>query len=216
MSVVESRIYDRTACVTFRSTSEAFGGLSNMAPGFPLLVNGARIRTSEALYQACRFPHMPEVQRLIIGEASPMTAKMKSKPFRKQSRPDWDHVARLRVMRWCLRVKLAQNWEKFGALLLATGDKPIVEDSRKDAFWGAKPTEEGTLIGCNVLGRMLMELRELRRTTPDALRRVDPPALPDCLLFGAPVELIDAGRLSPPVPAAEAYSSPQLGLGGIR
>src|SRR5690606_37437152 len=107
-------------------TNEVFGGLSNMAGGFPLRVNGIRILTSEALYQACRFPKRPDVQRLIIGENSPMTAKMKSKPYRQDTRPDWDQV-RVKIMRWCLRVKLAQNWHKFSELLLATGDKPIVE-----------------------------------------------------------------------------------------
>jgi type I restriction enzyme, S subunit len=214
MTVIESRTYERNACVSFRSTSEEFGGLSNMAPGFPLLVNGIRIRTSEALYQACRFPHMPEVQRLIIGEASPMTAKMKSKPFRKQSRPDWDEMARLRVMRWSLRVKLAQNWEKFGALLLATGERPIVEDSRKDDFWGAKSAESGTLVGCNVLGRMLMELRELRRTAPESLRVVEPPTLPGCLLLGEPIQSVGVNRPSAPPVAADAQRWSQLGLGG--
>jgi type I restriction enzyme, S subunit len=52
------------------------GGLGRF--DFPLHVQRTRIHTSEALYQACRFPHLPEVQRLIIGQASPMTAKMKS------------------------------------------------------------------------------------------------------------------------------------------
>ena len=108
------------------------GGLGRF--DFPLHVQRTRIHTSEALYQACRFPHLPEVQRLIIGQASPMTAKMKSKPHRKDSRTDWDRV-RVKVMRWCLRVKLAQNWEKFSELLGRTGDRPIVEESRKDDFW---------------------------------------------------------------------------------
>src|SRR2546426_7568195 len=44
----------------------------------------------------------------------------------------------------------------------------IVEDSRKDDFWGAKASDEGTLVGMNVLGRLLMELREdLRGTNGD-------------------------------------------------
>src|SRR5688500_12497164 len=110
-----------------------------MAGGFPLLVNGVRILTSEALYQACRFPHLPKVQSLIIDQRSPLTAKMKSKPYRSDSRPDWDHI-RVKVMRWCLRVKLVQNWHRFSSLLLETDERPIVEESRKDDFWGAKPT----------------------------------------------------------------------------
>jgi type I restriction enzyme S subunit len=108
-------------------------------------VNGVAIRTSEALYQACRFPHLPDVQHKIINEHSPMTTKMRVKPFRKDSRPDWDTV-RVKIMRWSLRVKLAQNWREFGRLLLATGDRPIVEQSRKDDFWGAKVAEEGSLV----------------------------------------------------------------------
>lgn len=76
------RTYERATSVVFLKTNEEFGGLSNMAGGFPLKVNGLRILTSEALYQACRFPHRPEVQRFIIEQASPMTAKMKSKPYR--------------------------------------------------------------------------------------------------------------------------------------
>ena len=74
----QERKYDRASSVVFRKTDEPFGGLSNMASGFPLSLNGSRILTSEALYQACRFPHRPEVQRLIIEQKSPMTAKMKS------------------------------------------------------------------------------------------------------------------------------------------
>lgn len=91
----------------FLKTNERFGGLSNMAPGFPIVLNGVRIRTSEALYQACRFPR----------------------------RPDWDAV-RVKIMRWCLRVKLAQKWQTFSKLLLSTGDMPIVEKKvRRNDFW---------------------------------------------------------------------------------
>jgi len=115
----EKRNYNRHECIVFRKTREDYGGLSNMAGGYPLLVNDVRILTSEALYQACRFPHLPEVQRLIIEQKSPMAAKMKSKSHRKNSREDWDKV-RVTVMRWCLHVKLAQNRNTFGALLRST------------------------------------------------------------------------------------------------
>jgi len=186
------RIYNRNECVVFWKTDEPFGGLSNMAGGFPLQVNGIRILTSEALYQACRFPHKPDVQRLIIEQASPMTAKMKSKPYRSDSRPDWDQV-RVKIMRWCLRVKLVQNWQKFSKLLLETGDRPIVEQSRKDDFWGAKPVDDQTLVGMNILGRLLMELREeVRRGGRAVFLRVEPLAIPDFLLLGKPIQPVIA------------------------
>lgn len=184
MADTELRTYRRDEVVAFRKTGEAFGGLSNMAPGFPIQVFGRRVRTAEALYQACRYPHLPEVQRMILNESSPMTAKMRSKPYRGESRPDWERV-RIPIMKWCLRVKLLYNWEKFSELLLETGDKPIVEDSRKDNFWGAKPCRDrDTLTGQNVLGRLLMELRDQLRNDPNPLRSVAPVRIEMFLLDG--------------------------------
>jgi len=188
----ESRTYNRLECITFRKTAEKFGGLSNMAGGYLLNVNGVKILTSEALYQACRFPHLPEVQRLIIAERSPMTAKMKSKPYRDNSRVDWD-IVRTKVMRWCLQVKLVQNWEKFSELLLETGDLPIVEDSRKDDFWGAKPEDEEILTGANVLGRLLMQVREQIKTgeiTSETI--VKPLPIQNFLLYGQEISSVSA------------------------
>lgn len=182
--------YRRKECVVVFKTHNRFGGLSNMASGFPLTINGITILTSEALYQACRFPHLPNVQRIIIGQRSPMTAKMKSKPYRSQTRADWDAV-RVQIMEWCLRVKLAQHGDTFGRLLLSTEDKPIVEESRKDDFWGAKAQDFATLVGANVLGQLLMNLRhELKHGSSAALKTVSPPQLPDLLLVGKPIGVV--------------------------
>lgn len=147
--------------IVFRKTKEKFGGLSNMASGYPIEINGITILTSEALYQALRYPFNPDIQITIITEKSPMTAKMKSKKYRNLSRNDWEDI-RVRVMRWCLRIKLINNWKSFGELLQSTENLPIVEFSMKDDFWGAVPSKENDkiLVGQNVLGRLLMELRD--------------------------------------------------------
>jgi len=212
----QTRTYVRANSVVFLKTDEAFGGLSNMAGGYPLHVQGARILTSEALYQACRFPHLPEVQRLIIEQKSPMAAKMKSKPHRKNSRPDWDRV-RVKIMRWCLRVKLVQNWASFSELLLRTDDRPIVEESRQDDFWGAKPVDEHTLVGMNVLGRQLMELREaIKVGGRDAFGRVEPPGIPAFLLFGRPIETISGrGAQTAELVATQSKHSPGTDAGRL-
>jgi len=203
------RTYLRTDAAVFRKTAESFGGLSNMAPGYPIRINGVLYHTSEALYQACRFPHRPEVQKLIVGQHSPMTAKMKSKPYRNDSRPDWDQV-RVRVMRWCLQVKLAQNWNKFSQLLLSTGDRPIVEDSRKDDYWGAKEKDGNSLVGMNVLGRLLMELREFIKQGKE-LRLVEPPNISNFLLFGEPIPVVDCrvDRFESPRTVPESFPPPR-------
>lgn len=175
------KTYVASECAVFKRTREAHGGCSNMAGGFPLVVNGHAIRTSEAIYQALRFPDHPEVQRDILDEKSPMTAKMVAKAHIEWTRLDWMEI-RVAVMRWCLQVKLVQNRQTFGDVLLGTGDLEIVENSRKDDFWGALPSFEGTkLTGRNVLGKLLMELRQNQDVG------VQPLEVPRPLLFGEPV-----------------------------
>ncbi len=182
-------IYRRSEVVIFRKTKEAFGGLSNMAAGFPIEINGIHIRTSEALYQACRFPHSEEIQRIIIEEKSPMAAKMKSKKFRVQTRNDWMEV-RVDIMRWCLKVKLACNWDKFKRLLLSTGDKPIVEESKRDRFWGAIPKGDEILVGQNMLGRLLMEIRDQLINNEYSLEIVEPLMIDNFVLLGKQIPTI--------------------------
>jgi ribA/ribD-fused uncharacterized protein len=154
-----------------------------MAPGFPVIVNQVRIRSVEALYQALRYPHLPEAQKLIIDQHSPMTAKMVGRRYFEQTRPDWDEI-KVSLMRWCLRLKLAQNWEAFSSVLSSTRDRIIVEDSRKDQFWGAMPKGDTTLEGKNILGRLLMELREKLLTDPAPLQEIPTPQFPDARLLG--------------------------------
>lgn len=193
-SKYQERIYNASEIAFFKKTKETFGGLSNMAAGFPLEINGVAILTSEALYQACRFPHLPEVQQLIIKEKSPMTAKMVGKPYRSQSREDFEDV-KVDIMRWCLRVKLAQNFIEFGKLLLSTNNKPIVEDSHKDTFWGAvrDKKDENILRGVNALGRLLMQLREQYLENPYSwkLLYIEPLKIPNFKLFGEHIGIVD-------------------------
>jgi ribA/ribD-fused uncharacterized protein len=163
-----------------------------MAAGFPLQVNGIRFRTSETLYQVCRFPLRPDVQQYIIDEPSPMIAKRKTKPYRHETRPDWDSV-RHKIMRWSLRVKLAQHYADFGELLLSTGDRDIVEQSSKDDYWGAHVKPDALLVGQNVLGRLLMELRtRLQSDESHALKVVEPLSLPDFLILGREIQTVDS------------------------
>jgi predicted NAD-dependent protein-ADP-ribosyltransferase YbiA (DUF1768 family) len=78
------------------------GGLSNMSGAFPLTVGDVRVRSTEALYQACRFPHQPDWQEEILAAGNGMQAKMASKKGGRRkdhSRPDWASIE-VEVMRW--------------------------------------------------------------------------------------------------------------------
>jgi ribA/ribD-fused uncharacterized protein len=182
--------------VTFFKVSEEFGGLSNMSGAYPLRVNGNRVGSSEALYQACRFPHQPDWQKEIIGQASPMAAKMKAKKDGRRdrhSRPDWGAVC-VELMRWVLRVKLCQHHDAVAALLRRSGERAIVEVSKKDTTWGAVE-RDGILHGRNQLGRLLMELRdEVRRRPRAELEVVAPLTIPDFLLLGEPIGAVRPAR----------------------
>jgi len=194
------RNYELDNCIAFMKTKDQFGGLSNMATGFPLEVNGIKIYTSESLYQICRFPFKPEIQYKIIQQTSPITAKMISRKFRNETRSDWTLI-KVKIMKWVIRVKLFQNWDTFGNLLLSTGNKPIVELSYKDNFWGAKPIKSNQILtGMNVMGRLLMELRsESQNFSPNHINSISPLEIPDFLLYGKRIQKITQKHIEPHV-----------------
>lgn len=151
-----TNIYELSQVVAFSKTKELYGGLSNMAGGFPIVLEGISIRNSEALYQAFRYPANPEVQEILLKQASPIACKIKSRGAIELTREDWMDV-RVKIMYWCLRKKLEQN-SSFRELLESTGNLPIVEISSRDDFWGAKKSDDQA-IGQNVLGKLLDKLR---------------------------------------------------------
>ena len=77
-------------------------------------------------------------------------------------RPDWDdpnNEVRIQAMLWVVELKLYWNPLTFGRVLQETGTQPIVEVSKKDAFWGCKVDAGGILVGVNALGKILERVR---------------------------------------------------------
>jgi ribA/ribD-fused uncharacterized protein len=150
--------WTRAGNAVFRKTRDPWGGFSNMCAGYPITIDGITVRTSEALYQALKFPTHPDIQELVISQRSPMAAKMVTKPHRDKIRCDWVDT-REDIMYWCLVQKLHQN-PSFVTFLEASAGMDIVEDSFKDRYWGAVPNKAGdVLYGANRLGNLLMRLR---------------------------------------------------------
>jgi type I restriction enzyme S subunit len=182
----------------FCKVKEKWGGFSNMSNDFPVNINSVAIKNTEALYQALRYPDDSELQQKIIEQNGGYSSKLASKPHREsdKNRADWE-VHKVNIMRYVLRVKLAQNFDTFGELLTESGTQPIVELSRRDAYWGCKIIK-GTenLLGQNVLGKLLMELREEYvigsgcAEGRESLRYVPPLAIPDFYLYGKPIEAV--------------------------
>ena len=178
------RIYDPAKCAVFRYNKDEYGMFSNMYKT-PLKVNGITFLTSEALYQACRFPAFPKIQQQIIKEKSPMSAKGLARSNADKTREDWYSV-NVPIMRWCILVKYLQHHENFGRLLDGTsGD--IVESSARDNFWGAIPQKDGTLVGTNALGRLLMGIRD---DNPREMK-VSPLSIPNFTMLGFPIQEVE-------------------------
>lgn len=196
--MVAFRTYNPQEVAAFLRVRERFGPFSNMASGFPISAGGAEIGSSEALYQALRFPHLPDFQREIIDQPAPILAKRHAYTRVAQTRPDWDAV-KVNVMRYVLRAKFGTAQGDLLDLLRGTGEAPIVEISQRDDFWGARPVN-GALVGRNVLGRLLMELRAELRPHPSGSPLLVEPRFPDPILLGRRIGPDRVGPEHPVVP----------------
>lgn len=182
----ETFVYNKHQVLSFAKTTDKFGGLSNMAPDYVLFINEINVPNTESLYQACKFSLYPEIQRLIIEERNPMNAKRISRQYQAYVRSDWEQI-KISVMEWCLKLKLLQNWDKFGGLLRESGSSVIVEYSTKDDLWGAMPKNDDILVGQNVLGRLLMKMRTEYVMPNKKPQKMLPPNVIGLMLYGTPI-----------------------------
>ncbi len=182
--MAETREYTEAEAAVFHKTREVFGGLSNMAGGYPYRIGDIEIRSSEHHYQAARFPDFPDIQKAILDTKSVMFAKREAYKHIKLTRGDWLQV-NIRIMKHVIRLRYAFNRPALDAIYQKTGDLPIVEKSTKDDFWGAKPIGRGRIRGVNALGRLHMELRQEIRQDPEVYsRKVEAPDIPNYRLCG--------------------------------
>ena len=163
------RVYPRHQACAFRFTAAAWGELSNFFPlAVPIAAGPWTFVTSEALYQACKFPAHPDIQQRIAEAPTAKDAAAIGRTTGLGIDPGWS-AQRVDVMRWVLRLKREANAAEIDEVLAKTGERPIVEVSTRDAWWGARPVG-GRYEGHNVLGRLWMELRQQLRDGDAAAR----------------------------------------------
>jgi ribA/ribD-fused uncharacterized protein len=109
--------------------------------------------TVEHYYQSMKFPDDPMWQEEIRRAATPARAKKMGLSRDHPLRGDWDTIKE-RVMKKALLAKFRQN-PGLLSLLQKTGDKPLVEASPGDSYWGAGRTGKGQ----NRMGALLAEVR---------------------------------------------------------
>ena len=209
----DERTYAAADVAAFRFTRAQYGELSNFAPlSRPIAAGPWTFPTTEHLYQAAKFTAHPEVQARIAAAPTARDAARIGRSRDLPVDPDWNE-RRVDVMRWIIRLKHAANPALIGAQLADTADRPIVEHSARDGFWGAQLVGV-EYRGSNVLGRLWMELRQ-------QIRDNDPAASPDHWTQRARVgrlaepsrsEEIRVGRTPPAAPSDPAPQEPSYAL----
>ena len=155
--------YPAEQTVGFTKTAAEWGIFSNFAKT-PMVVNGVEFACVEQMFHYIRLNN--EMERAEYLKLTPnMRLKMKAKAFEKRGveRSGWREIA-VDVMRFCLNHKYQASAE-FRKALADSGSKYIVEDEsnrkKKPDSWGAVlDSATNEYYGKNIMGRLLMELRE--------------------------------------------------------
>ncbi len=120
----------------------------------PITVTGMKYRNVESAFQAAK-----TINTAHRGQFADMTGGEAKRAGRNVIlRPDWDFV-RLEIMELCLRAKFMTH-KDLAEKLIATGSVDIIElNTWGDTTWGQIKDKQGNLIGDNLLGKLLMNIR---------------------------------------------------------
>ena len=157
------QVYPIEQSVFFHKKTDEHWILSNMS-SCPLEVEGIPFKSSEHLFQTLKFATPKSITAVYQSNNAKMTAKHYQK-LEGHRREDWGQIL-VDVMKFCLQQKYEQCPE-FRKELDSTKGFHIVElqDAKNDKEssrangWGVK-TKGQNYEGANLMGRLLMELRD--------------------------------------------------------
>ncbi|MGF1478383.1 MAG: NADAR family protein [Cyanophyceae cyanobacterium] len=140
--------------IFFYKIDAPYGCFSNFS-SHPVECVGCWWATVEHYYQAQKFVGSPDeaLIKLIQQAETPEQAAALGRDCHRQVRSDWEQVKKAVMWQGVLAKFLTHH--DIQAILLATGEEIIVENSPTDYYWGCG--QEGT--GANELGKILMRVR---------------------------------------------------------
>jgi len=147
---------DRTVVVN--KTDEEWGILGNFGRS-PIVVDGVSFDCTERLFQIMKLSD-PVIRRAVYAYPKNPWMKRVANKHEEAFRPDWGSLF-IDALKFCLVTKYAQS-EAFRTELARTGDRFIVEKNhgRPDSYCAVLSDDGTTWTGRNVMGRLLMELRD--------------------------------------------------------
>ncbi|CAF4072362.1 unnamed protein product, partial [Rotaria sp. Silwood1] len=134
----------------FYHHTEPFGEFSNFYPS-PIELDGYTWPTTEHYYQAQKFISNKTHFQNVLQLPKPIAALLYSRKHRSAIRSDWEQVKDEIMLKACMAKFEQHLWPR--VLLLSTGDRQLVEHTRKDSYWG----DGGDGSGRNQLGLTLMQ-----------------------------------------------------------
>lgn len=141
--------------IYFYKVNEPYGCFSNFSL-HSICMQGEDWQTVEHYYQAQKFIGTKDekVVPIIQAAPSPEEAAALGRDCQRQVRADWEQV-KTEVMRQAVLKKFLTH-QDIQAILIATDDLLIVENSPKDYYWGCGKDKTGN----NHLGKILMSVRQ--------------------------------------------------------
>ena len=150
--------YPADMCAAFSKVDDEWGIFSNFGRT-PIVIDGVTFNNSERLFQLMKFRDEEPVLKVYNANNPKYTARHWEKTHR---RTDWGKMI-VDAMKYCLTLKYEQS-EEFRNELERSRSLFIIEDQssfikKNPDTWGAKLRGD-KYIGPNLLGRLLMELRD--------------------------------------------------------
>lgn len=145
--------------INFYSKNGEYSCFSNFSH-HPVNLKGKIWPTSEHYFQAQKFAgtkYESEVRKAKGAMEAARMGRDRSLPLRS----DWENV-KDNIMRQAVMFKFLQNQDCF-TTLLGTKDENLVEHTENDSYWA----DGGNGTGKNMLGKILMEVREVLKILKD-------------------------------------------------
>ena len=152
--------YPANQCACVKGAADEWGILGNFGRA-SVVVNGVEFSNTEKLFQCMKFAYAPVVQEIYAQNNMSIKMKAKKKEYEQYIREDLPKIF-LDALKFVLVIKYEQS-EDFRNELERSKGLYIVEDEtgrKKEADAYGAVLVDDEMVGPNLLGQFLMELRD--------------------------------------------------------
>ena len=156
--------YPAEQCALVKTAADEWGILGNFGRA-AVVVNGVEFSNTEKLFQCMKFTYAPVIQEIYAQNNMGIKMKARKKEYEQYVREDWKKIF-LDALKYVLVTKYEQS-EAFRDELERSKGLYIVEDETgrpgckksADAYGAVLVGDD--MVGPNLLGQFLMELRDM-------------------------------------------------------